>query len=238
MKVVLVCIAKNEDYYLEEWLEYNHKLGFDHIILYENNWRCLINKPYLTKISFDGEVMQLSAYDSFIKNNMDYDWVSFMDCDEFITLKKHNNIKDFIKDYNNPNGISLNWFLFGSGDKKTRESISLLQQFKYRNSKVDKHIKVIMNLKSKFHMVLPHNANIPVFDTNRKLILGPFNENGPTDVAYINHYRNKTYEDYSLRCKRGRADCGLVAKISEWENEMFDNIDTLDINALNFMYEN
>ena len=87
-------------------------------------------------------------------------------------------------------------------------------------------------------MVLPHNANIPVFDTNGKLILGPFNENGPTDVTYINHYRNKTYEDYSLRCVRGRADCGLTSKISEWENEMFDNIDTLDINALNFMYEN
>ena len=34
MKVVLVCIAKDEDNYVEEWLDYNHKLGFDEIIMY------------------------------------------------------------------------------------------------------------------------------------------------------------------------------------------------------------
>jgi hypothetical protein len=238
MKIALVCIAKNEDYYLDEWLEYNYKLGFDNIILYENNWRCSIDKPYLTKIPFDGEIKQLSAYNSFVENNVYYDWVSFIDCDEFITLKKHKNIKDFIEEYNNPFGISLNWYLFGSGDKKIRENNSLLNQFKHRNSKVDDHIKVIMNLKSKFCMILPHNPNIPVFDTNGKLFFGPFNENGPTDVAYINHYRNKTYEDFNLRCKRGRADCEFVNDISEWESEMLDNIDTLDVTALNFMYEN
>ena len=31
IKVALVCVAKSEDYYLEEWLDYNNKLGFDKI---------------------------------------------------------------------------------------------------------------------------------------------------------------------------------------------------------------
>lgn len=34
MKTALVCIAKREDYYIEEWLRYNFKLGFDDIWVY------------------------------------------------------------------------------------------------------------------------------------------------------------------------------------------------------------
>jgi len=238
MKLALVCIAKDEDYYLDEWLEYNNKLGFDHIFLYENDWRCTIEKEYLTKIPFDGNIMQLPAYNHFISNNKEYDWAAFLDCDEFITLVKHNNIKDFINDYNNPNGIGLNWIFFGSNNKIKRQANSLLKQFIYRNKNVDQHIKVIMNLRNNFQMTLPHNANIHVIDTNGKKINGPFNQNGPTDIAYINHYRNKTFEDYELRCKRGRADCNLRAEINEWNNENHLNIDVLDTIARDFMYGN
>lgn len=238
MKVALVCIAKNEDYYLDEWLEYNHKLGFDQIIMYENNWRCPINKNYLTKIPYDGDIKQLPAYNDFVKNNKDFNWVAFIDCDEFITLVKHKNIKELIEDYKDFNGISLNWFIFGSGGLYERENTSLLKQFKYRNSKVDKHIKVIMNLKFNFKMTLPHNSNLPVVDTNKKLIYSAYNMGGPTDIAYINHYHSKTYEDFKIRCERGRADCKIVAKIKEWEDDKTKNIDILDTIALNFMYEN
>jgi len=238
MKIALVCIAKNEDFYLDEWLEYNHKLGFDHIFLYENNWRTDINKPFLTKIPFDGEVQQLPAYNHFINNNTEYDWAAFIDCDEYITLLKHKNIKDFINNYDNSNGIALNWLMFGSGNKIERTENSLLKQFIYRSKNVDNHIKVIMNLNKNFRMTLPHNANIHVYDTNNKEIRGPFNPNGPTDVAYINHYRNKTYEDYKLRCVRGRADCNLKAKLSEWDSEKNNNIDILDTIARDFMYGN
>jgi hypothetical protein len=238
MKTAVVCIAKYEDYYLDEWLEYNHKLGFDHIFIYENDWRCSIEKDYITKIPFDGNIQQLNAYNHFVQNNKEYDWAAFIDCDEFITLKKHNNIQDFINNYNNPNGIALNWYFFGSGDKIKREENSLLKQFIYRSSVVDQHIKVIMNLRTSFTMTLPHNANIYSIDTNGRKINGPFNSNGPTDVAYINHYRNKTFEDWELRCKRGRADCNLVAKINEWELEKNSNIETLDTHARDFLYNN
>jgi Glycosyl transferase family 2 len=236
MKTAVVCIAKNEDYYLDEWLEYNHKLGFDRIIMYENNWRCPIEKDYLTKIPFDGQVMQLPAYNDFIKNNKEYDWAAFIDCDEFITLLKHSNIKDLIKEYENNTGIALNWFLFGSGGKMKRENNSLLKQFTYRSSEIDRHIKVIMNMKYKFEMILPHNSNLLVVDTNKKLLLGPFNYGGPHDVAYISHYHNKTYEDFEIRCERGRADCGQFYTIDIWGNEKTKNIDVEDLTALNFMY--
>ena len=42
MKIALVCIAKNEDDYIEEWVNYHLKLGFSKIFIYENNWRCVL----------------------------------------------------------------------------------------------------------------------------------------------------------------------------------------------------
>ena len=37
MKIALCAIAKNENLYIREWVEYYMKLGFSNIILYDNN---------------------------------------------------------------------------------------------------------------------------------------------------------------------------------------------------------
>ena len=56
MKVALVCIAKDEDEYIKEWIEYHKKLGFDNIFVFENNWRCKVKDDIVTNIEFDGDL--------------------------------------------------------------------------------------------------------------------------------------------------------------------------------------
>jgi hypothetical protein len=241
MKVVLVCIAKDEDFYLDEWLEYNKKLGFDEIVMYENDWRCNIEKPFLRKIQMDGLNKQLEAYNDFIFNRKeDYNYAAFIDCDEFIVLRKHNNIKEFLEEYGNPKGIAINWHRYGSLGKLTRKSNSLLKTFTLRESKVDSHIKTILNLDSKGYMILPHNPDISIPDTNGKEISGPFNHDGPEDVISINHYHHKTYEDWEIRCNRGRAD--TADKNFWWKTEQWNKAinlfrETEDLTAHDFFYK-
>ena len=213
MKVALVCVAKWEDYYLEEWLEYNHKLGFDKIIMYQNDWRTDIEKPYLQKEICDGRSIQVPLYNNVLHNNTEYDWIAFIDCDEFIVLRKHKNI-----------------------DLKNRYCNSLLKMFPKRNTNTDQHIKVIVNARSGDRMMLPHNTHGPAMDTNGKKFHGPFNPNGPSDVAVLNHYHNKTREDWMLRCDRGRVDCEIEHDRDRWDNEVNDNIDIVDLSAYNFLY--
>jgi hypothetical protein len=237
IRIGLVCIAKDEDYYLEEWLDYNYKLGFDKIIMYQNNWRTDIERPFLEKIEFDGNVKQLHAYNNSIQRyKNDYDYLAFIDCDEFIVLNKHNTIQDFVEEYKTPNAIALNWVLFGSQGKMERSGNSLLKQFTKCQSGVDRHIKIILNSQSNAVMTLPHNSNVPSMDTNRNETYGPFNPKGPIDVAYICHFNSKTYEDWKVRCKRGRADCELVSELNEWEKQKQNNCEVENLSALNFMY--
>ncbi len=34
MDISLVCIAKDEDHYIDEWLDYHLKLGFTRVVVY------------------------------------------------------------------------------------------------------------------------------------------------------------------------------------------------------------
>ena len=92
MKVALVCIAKNEDHYIEEWVDYNLKLGFDHIFIYENDWRCSLDNPKVTKIPFDGRSKQIEAYNNFLTHSSsEYQWVAFFDVDDTFLQIAHDN---------------------------------------------------------------------------------------------------------------------------------------------------
>jgi hypothetical protein len=206
--------------------------------MYQNDWTTNIERPFLEKREWAGKSIQLPVYNSFLQSNTEYDWVAFIDCDEFIVLKKHNNIKDFINDYiGRTTVIGLNWVIYGSLGILNRTSNSLLKMFTNRNSKTDNHIKVIVDAKSYNVMVLPHNTNNTSMDTNGNRITGPFNPNGPMDVAYINHYHCKTKEDWMLRCERGRVDCDIQYEPNKWDLNVNNDIDIVDMSAYNFMYE-
>ena len=57
MKNAVVCIAANEDHYLQEWDEYHNKIGFDDVYVYQNNWRYKEPVPsYVHLIEYDGTV--------------------------------------------------------------------------------------------------------------------------------------------------------------------------------------
>jgi hypothetical protein len=68
MRVALVCIAKNEDPYIQEWIDYNKKLGFDDIFIYQNDWRWDGESENVHKFVIDGKSKQREAYNHFIKN--------------------------------------------------------------------------------------------------------------------------------------------------------------------------
>ncbi len=239
MKTVVVCIAKDEDYYFEEWVDYHKKLGFDEIYVYCNDWECKIERDFITKIPFSGKHMQMKSYRDFLTNyRNDFDWAAFIDCDEFIVLKQHKNIKDFLTEFDNPNGIALNWVFYGSDGKLKRESNSLLKQFTKRQKDINQHVKTILKLSSNGTMSLPHNPNIALMNTDRKMFFGPFNTETNENYAIINHYHHKTYEDWLIRCERGQSDLTPTKKPQQWVDEKNILNDIEDLTAYNFMYNN
>jgi hypothetical protein len=71
MRSILVAIAKDEDNYIDEWLEYNLKIGFDNILVFQNNWRYsgkYLENSQVKFIECDGVSKQNFSYNT---NEMD-----------------------------------------------------------------------------------------------------------------------------------------------------------------------
>tara|TARA_B110000037_G_C17125658_1_gene507944 strand:- start:4561 stop:5460 length:900 start_codon:yes stop_codon:yes gene_type:complete len=139
-KVTLFSLAKFESDYIEEWVLYHISIGFDHIYLYDNEdiptYKKLLNK-YLDKVTIihiPGNNYEIPIEYKIIRHYADNYLFSseithtiLIGIDEFIVLKKHKNIKDFVNDYikDDCGGIAFPWRHFGSmGKQKSNEPLT------------------------------------------------------------------------------------------------------------------
>ncbi len=228
LRVALVCIAKDEDNYIDEWIEYHLKMGVDEIFIYQNDWRASLkhkrNNVHL--IEFDGSCRQLPAYNDFIVHRSDnFDFAIFIDVDEFICLVRDSNIKTFLSNYVGYGAIGLNWRLFGDNGLSSVQDgdYSLVRRFTRCGKKLNRHIKTILNLhaidREEVRFVSPHHLNIAekghftVSVDKRYFIADPINRHFDYKIAWINHYQSKTIEEFKTnKCSKGRCDCPRDSK--------------------------
>ena len=240
--IALVCIAKNEDRYIDEWIDYHKKLGFDEIFVYQNDWKAKNRHPWAHYLSIDGFCQQVTSYNNFLNDNRHkFEWAAFLDVDEYIVLKKHQNINDFLNDYRDLPAIGLNWCLFGDNGLTGKVSdYSTIKRFTKRRAHVDRHIKSILNLRLSMDAIMDiHNPNCAIGDTNKKLFKGSYNPDGPTDVAQINHYYCRTKIEFIAKSQRGVAcltenhPC-FYRSIDCFDRHNFNEVE--DMTAYHFMY--
>lgn len=180
-KVVLFCIAKLEHRYIEEFCKYQLSIGFDTIYIFDNEdvptYQTLLQHiPNIYVIHFPGKVMQYHAIQYFINNimyNHDISHVIHMDVDEFIVLKKHKSIKDFIQEYIKDDcaGIGINWRFFGDSNKKTYSNEPLRSRFTWCQKNGDQHYK--QKIKEKYNIFITNSSighTSITFTTNKQVL--------------------------------------------------------------------
>lgn len=255
MKTALVCIAKNEDHYIDEWLAYHLKLGFTQLFVYQNNWRYLGDRSQygnqVVWIEFDGEAMQMKAYNDFIDNRaVEFDFAAFFDVDEFLCLKEDKTLDRFLSRYLNVYGVGVNWRVFGDNGLScvAGNDYSLLKRFTRCQNTLDRHIKTILNLNNAarmFHFVNPHfvdasmNYGVIVDVDKQKFIHGPWNYGCTTNIAQLNHYNSKTRQEFAEKLLRGKADTLKTHPqynytMTDFDTHNFNDIE--DLTAKEFMY--
>jgi len=143
MRVVLCALAKNENLYINQWVEHYVKLGFDTIYLYDNNdldtpfVLDFIDKKYLPYIKYNDirgikkEKLQHDIYTQFYNEyKYKFDWVLYCDLDEY--LVGISNVKTWLLSpvYKSIGQIRIKWRLFGDDDMVERDtSVPLLKAF-------------------------------------------------------------------------------------------------------------
>lgn len=223
-KIAICCIAKYENDYIREFVEYYKKIGADNIILYDNNdidgesfndvIEDYIKDGFVQIFNYRGQPHpQLKAYNHcYDKFRNKYKWIGFLDIDEFIILEKHNTLKEFLSQekFNGFDLVRLNWQCYGDNDLIGDENDydrSLLKRFtkplyeKYYQNGYTKFFirtdfdKIFINNP---HSVLENNK-IKSCDTcgNETNANSMFQKNIESREAYIKHFLTKTIIEFS-----------------------------------------
>lgn len=257
MSSTLCAIVKNEAPYLAEWALYHRGIGFDRIIIYENDsddstpellerlrqarlidewrpWRNIARSP------------QFAAYDHATRTCAT-DWLIFLDADEFLNLYNKSRVNEFLAHFGAETGcIAINWRIFGSSGQENYAPGLVIERFRHAGPQqhpVHGHVKSFSR-PSYVHSVHMH-APLLAHGEARMADGGPLTmstTHGVADridwsVAKIHHYFNKSREEFLVKRRRGiaRLENGDPAKYAKYTDEMFaahDLNDELDESLL------
>ena len=223
MITCVYAIQKNETH-IDEWIKYHLNLGFDYIILGDNNdiGNELKTSDYNGKVivvPLNGVDMRkhhgghnelLSCSDMI--NNLKYyniDYCCNIDLDEFVELKHHSNIKDFINEYmvdDHQDIISIRWDTYDDNNiiYKSEESDSVLNDYKHNLIPSNKSnwcvdvdelswTKIIFKTSYLFENNLYISSHFLLDDNN--YLYGPLIDD---NIISINHFRTKCLERYLI----------------------------------------
>lgn len=228
MKIAVCLIIKNENLYLEEWLDHYRKLGVDHFFIYDNLSEIPVSY-YLSSVGNDdyGDTTvirwedtkyksQSRAYMDCCRNNSHYDYIGFIDSDELYYSKSMDIKKDFEdlrERFGYFNGLGLYWRMYGANPAVDERQ----PMFKYTQWYPHHLIKSFVNPKVVRDFPDPHKASITSGDYINEAgskIISPIGQH-TSDNIYIKHVWCKSLEEWKQKIARGDANTREINRTME-----------------------
>lgn len=223
---ILVAVAKNENKYIKEWLDYHLNLGFDNIYLIDNgnNGRIDTADPRLHVITDNSPAIQLKAYNAIYEQLKLGDVMAVLDIDEFLVIPT--NVDKFVRTYmQDCDCLRLSWQVYGDCSNVKYEKKPVLERFTTPspidcvfNQDLPKgitenfHTKYFVRKTWKPTTLGIHNPNI-TFGISRNVLGEKVDSNSPFmqpiwDIAYIKHMLTKSTEEFVKRRFNKLDACG------------------------------
>lgn len=256
-------VVKNETLYLDEWTEFHIALGFTSIFIYDTtpnepdqsllDWyaRRKDLQPYVKVAHDERHPAQQFVYTRCLREDASNNtFVAFFDIDEFLVLKKHDNVIDMLNDHctDNCGQLSINWNVIGTSGETKYTPIPITKRNKHSEPEVSPTVKVIVRPEyvNETQIKWVHTVDLVKgaewYDTSHTIRkwdhYGSWdkkyerisNHNKPSDVALLYHYKFKSAEElHYKKCIRGRVNVG--GKTDQCRNKNYDvgsNADKFD----------
>ena len=220
----LCTLGKKENLYSREFVEYYEQLGFNKIIIFDNNdiegenfeevLKDYIQNKFVDIIDIRGiSAVQLPTFNyCYQKFQKQFDWIAFFDFDEYLFINDSSkNINKYIysKKFQNCQSILFNWYLYDDNDLERYDKRKISERFKrakIESRKVKSMVRGgLDNLLIPTSHILGININyfcdsngIRVFPKNFYDITFPKN-----NKAFIKHFYTKTVQEFCNKIKKG-----------------------------------
>lgn len=231
--ICLIC--KNENDYINEWLNYHINIGVEHFYIYDNmSDTPIINsikKEYLDKCDIkDWNVtvkehgnIQIQCYNNCIcYHNKESKWIAFIDADEFINIKDNSNINDFMNKYDDYDGLYIDWVTYNADGNIKKEDKPVRERFTttcpyyedIRGKCIVKPHKICGM--SPHFPIMPGKIN-EIVDSDYNRVYTPMSHGKtPMDKITLDHYITKSYEEWCEKLNRGSSVPEFQRKMEEF----------------------
>ena len=127
-KYIVVCVAKGENEYIREWIDHYLNLGFDKIMIGDNNddfslgevLSDYVNDGYVEIFNCHGfQEFQIEFYTMF-SSAANYKWAAYFDCDEFLELPGYDSVKEYLERQECA-CVCFNWLTYSNSGKLVKE---------------------------------------------------------------------------------------------------------------------
>lgn len=250
-KYVVFTCAKDEDRYIREFVEHYLGLGFDKVVIADNNdipgkltmLDDFVNDNRVEILDFSGlKHIQLNSYEMFA-NAGNFKWCAFFDVDEFLEINPiYDSVGDFL-DTIKEDCLMVHWLLYGSDGKFFYEEGRVQDRFKkplfpmcyVRNNFF---LKTILRRTDK-KVIFPDSSHYCHFDGIRYNLDGEYVLDAIGQIAgpisykncYLKHYVCKSKEEFLLKQRRGWPDTNDISLLRQTEKivELYDTGKEFDI---------
>lgn len=235
--VALFTRIKDEAPVLEEWIEYYRVAGVSHFFFYESfssdNFREVL-RPYieegLVTLIADWPCVPVTPYaeeDCVLRALNRFEWLGFLDVDEFLVIKDGSSIGDFLARYGDAPAVAMHWVFFGTSGHKTRPTGNAIRSYTRRDAEPDRHVKIFLRPEGVTHCRNPHSwqyknmrhaiseAGYPVY--------GSFSMTPQVKNAFVGHFHCKSEDDYLSKLKKMEACDAVAMKFQRRSEEAMRN---------------
>jgi hypothetical protein len=203
--IALVLVTNGISNNIQEWLVYHLLMGIKKILIYEDVMhesiqesfrKAVVRHEALNNPSADWRNgRHISSYNFALQNyGAEYDWMGFIDVDEFIVLPQERCLASFLSNFMEFGGVVLQWRLFSPVGvpfhDKTKTSF---EQYQYTVEDAKRHIKSIVQPKYVKQIHIHHAFYEEKWSVNflKDRIDGQFNaEVDPTTVYSVAELRH------------------------------------------------
>lgn len=230
-KFGICLLIKNENRYINEWLEWHLSIGVERFFIYDNGSVVPIKesveeqyKQYCYFVDWVGEFIntQLDCYRDCLARFKDkVEWLAFIDTDEFLRPITCDNIVEFMNDYADYDALYVRWTCYNANglverdERPVRERFTQSMQFdpSQLQGKTILRPNRFQRMGSHFPMGGMFNRRIVL--ENYEIIKEPVN--GPCNKITIDHYYTRSFEEWKEKLGRGFCD----PRVTRYYDEFF-----------------
>ncbi len=222
---IAACLyVRDEAADIAEWLAFHHVVGVDHILVFDNGSRdgtqAVVRRAAqsasITLLPWPvrDRRAQLWAYAVALRLLRRFDWVAFLDSDEFLTPTCGSGLREVLAALPDPGAVAVNWAIFGSSGHDVAPQGLVIDAFCRRapdDFVENRVVKSIVRPRGA-RPLTPHTFAVRgayVRPDGRPATFGPpaFTADAPDyGLLQVSHYFTRSREHWRRKMARGYRD--------------------------------